>query len=603
MKKQINVIKSLFVTLSYCLSLSWKSSKLYTIIRLLGKIILPVTGILSSFIVKYIIDLLSGTLVVPDKRLMLILLVTSTLLIGLVSVVVKKTVSYAEGIHNDILERHITLSMMDKSIEADLELFDNPIFYDKFTSVKRDSYATTYILWNALDCISSLITFLSAFIILSTSNWIYGVLMVFAAFPSAIAGQKYTKILYHLGLSQIKDERKKSYLFEVTSSKSYAQDIRLYGIGGMLKKRYTDLWSSVFTEKKKKIKARTILTTFFEFLPELVIVFITLDVSFKALEGVATVGDYSLCTGLLVQLWSAIFMLTNSVISLYENKMKIDNVKSFDQVPKNIHNNGNITLDAVHTIEFKHVSFVYPGTDKQVLSDITFKLDNAEKVCLIGVNGAGKTTLIKLLLRFYDVTSGEIKINSRPLQDYTLGSLRKCFTCYFQSTLNYGFTLRENVTIANLECDGSDNEILSALHDSDGDSLLAMAVNGLDTYLSRSFEDDGIELSGGQNQKVALARTFYRNSSAVILDEPSSSLDPEAEHRVFDALTKLCEGKTTLFTSHRLSNIALADRIVVIENGVVVEDGTREELLNNPRRFAELYQYQAEKFQSNLQGE
>ncbi len=137
-----------------------------------------------------------------------------------------------------------------------------------------------------------------------------------------------------------------------------------------------------------------------------------------------------------------------------------------------------------------------------------------------------------------------------------------------------------------------------AIHHSDGGTILEKAPDGLDTYLTRSFEETGIELSGGQNQKIALARTFYRHSSALILDEPSSSLDPEAEHRLFASLEKLCEGKTTLFTSHRLSNITLADRIVVIENGLVVEIGTQQELLQNPQRFAELYQYQAEKFKT-----
>lgn len=600
MKKQFRNLISFISTIFYCISLSWKSSKMYTVIRLVGKVITPITGIFASFVLKYIIDLLSGELIVSDRKIMLIWLICASVGISLLNAVVKKMVSYAEGMHNDILQRYITLNMMDKALAADLELFDNPTFYDKFTSVKRDSYATTYILWNALDCISSFITFWGAFVVLCTSNWLYGVMMVLAAFPSAIAGQRYTKILYQLGLSQINDERKKNYIFELTSSKHYAQDVRLYRIGGMLKHRYTNLWSNVFTTKKQKIKARTILTTLLEFLPELVIAFITLDIAFKAMSNLATVGDYSLYTGLLGQLWSAIFMLTNSTINIYENKLKIDNVKSFNKIPRKVKDDGNIILTQVGIIEFENVSFSYPDTKNQVLSNISFKINSGEKVCLIGVNGSGKTTIIKLLLRFYDVSSGKVKINSRPIQEYTIESLRKCFSCYLQSAPNYGFTLRENITIANLEQYNNDSEILAAIHNSDGDSVLNNATKGLDTCLTRSFEEDGMELSGGQNQKIALARTFYKDSSAVILDEPSSNLDPEAEQRVFASLSKLCQGKTTLFTSHRLSNIVLADRIVVIENGIVLENGTREELLRNPQRFAQLYQYQAEKFTMNI---
>ncbi|MFZ2538724.1 MAG: ABC transporter ATP-binding protein, partial [Oscillospiraceae bacterium] len=520
-----------------------------------------------------------------------------TVVIALLNAVIQKTVSYAEGLHNDILERYITLGMMDKALGADLELFDNPTHYDKFTSVKRDSYATTYILWNALDCISSFITFSGAFAVLCTSNWLYGVLMVVAAFPSAIAGHKYTKILYRLGLTQINDERKKGYLYEVASTKQYAQDIRLFGIGGILKDRYTCLWTNIFTAKKKKIKARTILTTILEFLPELVIAFITLNISFKALSGIATVGDYSLYTGLLGQLWSAIYMLTNSAVNIYENKLKIDNVKSFDTMGKSIKNVGNRLLESVETIDFIHVSFCYPQANQNALNDINFTIHNGEKLAIVGVNGAGKSTLIKLLLRFYDVSGGQILINGVNIKEYTIDSLHKCFSCYFQNTPNYGFTLRENISIADQRTP-VDKEILDAIWESDGNTILAKSPSGLDTYLTRAFEDSGIELSGGQNQKIALARTFYRSSSALILDEPSSSLDPEAEHRLFQSLERLCKGKTTLFTSHRLSNINLADRIVVIENGEVIEIGTREELLKNPQRFAQLYQYQAEKFKT-----
>jgi len=467
MKKQLANISSFISTIIYCLSLSWKSSKLYTTIRLIGKIITPITGILSAFLLKYIIDLLSGTLAVPDRRLTLILLISGTVGISLLGLVIRKMVSYAEGLHNDILERYITLGMMDKALSADLELFDNPTYYDKFTSVKRDSYATTYILWNALDCISSFITFVGAFTVLCTSNWLYGILMVVAAFPSAIAGQKYTKILYRLGLTQINDERKKGYLYEVASTKQYAQDIRLFGIGNMLKERYSNLWSNVFTTKKSKIKARTILTTILEFVPELVIAFITLDISFKALSGIATVGDYSLYTGLLGQLWSAIYMLTNSAINIYENKLKIDNVKSFDGIDKSVKDYGNRTLKAVKTIEFSHVSFCYPQTNRNVLNDISFTINQGERLAIVGINGAGKSTLIKILLRFYDVNEGEVLINGINVKEYTVDSLHKCFSCYFQNTPNYGFTLSENISLADIERTPNDNEILSAIHSSD----------------------------------------------------------------------------------------------------------------------------------------
>lgn len=590
-------MKKFLATVFYCLKLSWRASKYYTVVRLAGKILLPVSTILTSFLLKYILDLISGAFIPDNKVAVLVLLVAGTAALALISQTAQKLTSYAEGLHNDILDKQISLSLMEKALSADLELFDNPKHYDKLNSVQRDSSATTFILWNALDFLSAGISFLGAFTVLCSSSPLYGLLMVAAAFPSAIAGQKYTKILYCLGLAQMNEERQKSYLNAIATNQAYAQDIRLFNLGGMLKKRYSRIWNQVYQAKKKKIKKRAIWTTVLEFLPEGVIVFVTLDISLKALSGASSVGDYSLYTGLLSQLLASILTLTATAMQIYENMLKIDNVKSFDEIPHRVADTGEIALKNVGTVEFRDVSFSYPGTERRVLSHVDFTVGEKERVALVGVNGAGKSTLIKLLLRFYDVSSGQILINGINIKAYTLDSLRRSFSCYFQNTPNYGFTLRENILIADQGREEREEELRKAILESDGADLLKKLPQGLDTYLTRMFDEHGAELSGGQNQKIALARTFYRNCSALILDEPSSNLDPEAEHRLFEALERLCEGKTTLFTSHRLSNIALADRIVVLENGGVVEAGTREELLGTPGRFSQLYAYQAEKFQ------
>lgn len=589
-------MKQMFSTIFYCLTLSWKASKFYTILRLIGKIIPPFAGIASAMLLKYVMDILSGALQVPDRVTLLIWLVLGIAALSLITAGFNKWVSYAEGLHNDILQQRVSVSIMEKSIEADLELFDNPQYYDKLTSVRRDSYATTYILWNALDFISATITFIGAGVVLCTVNPLYGLLMTAASIPSVIASQKYTKVLYRLSLEQVNEERQKGYINEIASNKQYAQDIRLFNLGGQLKRRYNRIWEKIFNIKKKKVKGRTIWTAVLEFLPEGVLAYVTLDISLKVLSGSATVGDYSLYTGLMSQLWSATAMLFSTGLQIYENKLKIENVKSFDDIPHNIKDNGTRVLEKISCIDFCGVSFAYPGGQKEVLKNITFSIGESEKLALVGVNGSGKTTLIKLLLRFYDVTSGEIRINGVNINDYTLSSVHRCFSCYFQNTGNYGFTIRENIQLADLQRQADDTAVLEAIRQSDGGNMVDKLPQGLDTYITRMFDETGVEFSGGQNQKLALARTFYRRSSALILDEPSSNLDPEAEFRLFEALRQLCDGKTTLFTSHRLSNITLADRIVVIENGVVVENGTCDDLLKLKGRFSELYQYQADKF-------
>jgi ATP-binding cassette subfamily B protein len=271
------------------------------------------------------------------------------------------------------------------------------------------------------------------------------------------------------------------------------------------------------------------------------------------------------------------------------------NVKALENFKNRVQETGTKRINRVGIIEFCGVSFAYPGSNRKVLNNISFNVAEGEKVALVGMNGSGKSTLIKLLLRYYDVDEGVIRINGEDIMTYDLFSLRSCFSVYFQDMLNYSFTLSENLTIADLEQVGQE-KVLQAYQESCADDIVNNAKMGLDTYLTRMFDEDGIELSGGQHQKIALARAFYRRHSALILDEPSSNLDPEAEHKVFEALGRLTSGKTTIFTSHRLSNVGLADRIVVIEDGKVIEQGTQAELLKNPKRFATLYKYQQDKF-------
>ncbi len=187
-------------------------------------------------------------------------------------------------------------------------------------------------------------------------------------------------------------------------------------------------------------------------------------------------------------------------------------------------------------------------------------------------------------------------MNGYNIKEFSISSLRKCFDCYFQNSPNFGFTLRDNVTIGDDPYNSKDDEVIDAVKAAQAIDILHKAPQGLDTYLTRMFSDDGMELSDGQHQKIALARTFYNDRTIILLDEPSSSLDPKAESKLFETIKKLCTKKTVFFTSHRLSNINLADRILVLAEGKIVENGTKEELLKLGQCFSELYQYQAEKF-------
>jgi len=585
-------------TVAWCLSFSWKSSKLFTMIRIVADILTPLLTIAAAFVTRNLIDLLAGEVMVEDAQRTLLLLFGGLLAIALVRMISQKAVQYSQVMQDDILNGEIALKMMDCAFSADLEFFDNSDYYDKLQSATRDSMAVPSILWSALSCIGASVSVIGAFIVFYQANFLYGFAMMAAAIPASIGAAKYTKLLYILSLEQINEHRRMYYCQHIASEKIFAQEIRLFDAGERLMKRYRRIWNTLFINRKGMTRKRSILTGLLECLPETVVVLIGLDIAFGVLNGTNTVGEYALFTGLAAQLWSSISMFSNASLQIYDNKLKIENVKQLDMFQKRVIDNGKESLFQVQSIVFDNVSFTYPGTSTPALNEVSFSLHKDEKVVLVGLNGSGKSTLIKLLLRMYEPNTGVIRINSLDIKEYKLCDLRANFSVYFQETQNYHFTLRENFSIADEEkADAEiDTSVKEAIRAAYGDDILEKAKKGLDTNLTRLFDLDGLELSGGQHQKLALARALYRKHSALILDEPSSNLDPKAEHEIFKALKSLTDGKMTIFTSHRLSNVTLADRILVLEKGQLVEDGTQEELLKNKHRYAELFQYQQVKY-------
>ena len=595
MKKFITELPSFGTTAKWCLTLSWNASKFYTIIRIISDIATPLLAIALAFLGKHVLDLLATGGEATYTRHQLLLFFAGLTGIALLRVLSQRITQYSQTMHAELINKDISLSMMNRSLNADLEYFDDPAYYDRLQSASQDASAVSYILWNVISCISATVSFVGAFFVLFQANPLYGLLMVVAAIPSSIASAKYTKSLYMLTLDQINEQRQMSYIQHLTCEKAYAQDIRLFNAGTQLKERYRHIWQCLFTKRRNVTRRRSVLTGLLQILPEAIVVFIGIDIAFNVLNGANTVGDYALFTGLAGQLWSSLYMFSNSALYVYDNKLKIENIKKLDGFVNKVADKGTKSLSQIQSISFENISFTYPGAlTPPVLDNVSFVINKKEKVVLVGINGSGKSTIIKLLLRMYEPNTGVIKINGRDIKEYQLAELRGCFSVYFQEMHNYNFNLRENFTIA--DKNGEDARILSALKAAHANDIISKTTQGLDTHITRQFDSAGIELSGGQHQKLALARALYRKHTALILDEPSSNLDPQAEHEIFNTLKLFTNNKMVLFTSHRLSNVALADRILVLEKGRLVEDGTHAELLENKHRYAELFQYQLDKY-------
>ena len=465
--------------------------------------------------------------------------------------------------------------------------------------MRRDSYSLASVLWSVLDCISAIFSLASTFVILAQQNIWYALIITVLVIPTAIANPYYTRKIYFNDLEQINNERKKEYILSVCSSKYYAQGIRCWNLGPLTKKKYQFLWEVVLRARKKLSFQQTISVFLLSILPEAAVCVISFQIALRVINGSLSIGDYSFYTGMMAQILSSMTVFATHMVTVYDNKLKVENMNAFTSKFNRTIVSGERPLRQIEQIEFQDVCFQYPGTSALILDHVSFTIKNKKTVVLVGKNGSGKSTLIKLLLRLYDVTSGTILVNGEDIRSYRLEDLHRCFGIYFQNAPNFSFTIRENIVLNDDDDKNAASRIRDLLLACAGEDIVQACHGDMDTYLTRIFSDKGIELSEGQHQKVAIVRALYHDASCLILDEPSSALDPEAEHRIFESLHQVAKDKLTLLTSHRFSNIDLADRIILLEDGRILEDGTRDELLaQKGSRFAELYEYQAQKFRN-----
>ena len=594
-------ISSFYNVFKTCLSIAWRSSKFYTLLRIAIKIVSGLVTVGMVFITKNIINTIVSAATINNPETLLVFYIVLMLILRITSSSLSKLSDYISTIHNETVEKNITVHMMNTAVKADMEFFDSTKYYDAFEAVNRDIKALANSMWFIFDSVQCLATIISAIAILTQISPLVPIIVICAAIPATIVEHKYIKALYLWSLDHIVEERKLNYLNRVLTQKDFAPDIRLHNIGSVLKNRYANIWNAFFKKRKALLKKRTYIMALFALLPEIALISIILYVAIQALHAQLTIGDYSLYVGMLEQLMSSVYILITLIMYIYMRASYALTISTYLRAIRTKSLNvGKRKIEGNMSIEFKDVRFKYPETDRNILEDVSFTIEAGEKVCLIGINGAGKSTIIKLILRFYDVDAGEILVNGYNIKEYDINNLRKNMSCLFQKYINYAFSLQDNIAISDLSKDTiNEQTILKAIRKGDCSDILNQAPRGLKTYLTKDFDQQGLELSGGQQQKIAIARLFYENGKMVILDEPSAALDPEAEYKIFQAFEEVCAGRTALFTSHRLTNVHLANKIIVLENGRIIESGTHDELMKNPRRYSILYKYQADKFTSN----
>lgn len=493
--------------------------------------------------------------------------------------------------------------IMEKSKKVDLASFDTPAFYEKMENANREAgHRPLHILTETLGFISSVIELISFLVVLLSVpglSWITMVVLL-VSIPSAVINFVYRRKNFRYMRFSSKERRQMNYFSSILVDKDLIKEIRLYNLADNFIARFFAAFQAYYKGLRKLIVAESVWHVVFSVLTGVTNLAFYIIIAKRVFTGEIQIGDYTLYTGAIASVATCVSTLIASTGTIYEGTLFIDNLIAFlnekqTVIPRN-QTGVQVTHGAEHTIEFVDVSFRYPGTNRDVLKHINLTIRPGETLALVGLNGAGKTTLIKLLTRLYDPTSGHILLDGRDLRDYDLKSLYHTFGIIFQDFGKYALDVGENICLGDIHKEPCAEAVEYAAQQSTAADYIKNLPKGYQTPLMRIFEQEGMELSVGQWQKLAVARAFYADSDIMILDEPTASLDAIAEQEIFNQFDRLRNNKTTVFVSHRLSSATVADQIIVIENGNLIEQGSHKELMNQKGKYYALFTTQSKRY-------
>ncbi|MBQ9920269.1 MAG: ABC transporter ATP-binding protein, partial [Clostridia bacterium] len=425
-------------------------------------------------------------------------------------------------------------------------------------------------------------------------------LILVLALPAGIVAYKYRKKTFNYIRWNSKDRREMAYYSGLITNKDLIKEIRIFGLSDLFVNRYKETFKRYFKGLKKIYVKEGFLNMLVSMLSALSHCALFLYVAWQVWLGKIKVGNYSLYTGALNSITSGINSLISLTSTIYEGTLFIDNLIVFMEEKPTILTGdkkiSKIKRHVPHEIEFRNLSFKYPGTERYIIKNLNVTIKAGDTVALVGVNGAGKTTLIKLITRLYDPTEGEILLDGKNLKEYDPEELYDIYGIIFQDFGKYAVTVSENIAFGEVNNDADKEKIKLAAEQSNATEFISRLPKEYDTPLMRYFEEDGIELSIGQWQKLSVARAFYSDSDILILDEPTASLDAIAEQEIYDQFDSLRKDKTTIFVSHRLSSATTADVIFVLDNGELVECGPHNELMKNKGVYYKLFTTQAGRY-------
>ncbi len=575
--------------------LVWRSARGWTVLQALVIAAQGVLPVVSLHLTRQVVDAVGLFLgQAPGARDSRVLLVWAPWVVGVVLVgwICRALSSVVADAQAAAVSDHVQDALQEKSIEVDLAYYETSSSHDQMRLAQSEAMSRpTSIVRNLVQLGSGGVVLGSVAGVLWTSQGFLLPVLLAAALPGTLARIWNSRRWHRWRISQGPAERLAGYLHLLTTSLPFAKEIRLSGNGDELRRRHRELRGGLrrsrlaLTWRRAGIELAADAVSMAAMVGGLGLIFLRMK------GGAMTLGDLALLYGGFQRGKSAFSGVLGALASLYEDSLFISHFHDFLAMPRRVRSPGHpkpMPRRIEEGIRLEHVHFRYPGMDRDVLSDIDLTLRAGEHVALVGENGSGKTTLVKLLCRLYDPTAGRILIDGTDIREFQLEECRRGFGALFQDFARYQMTAGENVRMGDVAIPPGDPRIAEAARAAGADELIGRLPRGYETRLGRLFEG-GVELSEGQWQRVALARTFARAAPIVLLDEPTSALDAKAERQLLESVARLFEHQTTLMVSHRFSTVRAADRILVMAGGRVVESGTHPQLVQAHGVYAGLF--------------
>jgi ATP-binding cassette subfamily B protein len=630
------------------LKLVWETHRGYTVLMIILRVLRAFVPVATLWVGKLIIDAVLTTLNSPDvsnqpfyAHFDLWKLVALEFAIIVIGQLLTRTSSLVESLTGDLFANQISVRLMRHAASLDLYQFENPEFYDRLERARRQTTGRIGLLPQIFQVVQDAFTLASLAAVLLVFSSLLVALLVLSVLPSFLGATHYAALEYSLLFRQTPERRLLDYIRFLGASDETAKEVQMFGLAPWLVERFRRISTKFYEENRKLSIRRGVSAAALSILGLLGYYAAYVSILISAVGGAITVGSLTFLAGSFARSRDLVESILNNAGTVFTQALYLKDLFDFFEVKPTIVSpaDGRKVPETIKQgFVFETVGFRYPESEKWAIRNVSFNLKPGERLALVGENGAGKTTLTKLIARLYDPTEGRITLDGVDLREYDLESLRSSISVIFQDFVRYDMAFGANIGVGEVESvesyldetqknhagkeetannstsNGNKNnlngkpeidvsqievpaQILTAAEKSLAATLLPRLSDGYDQMLGKRF-DGGVDLSGGEWQKVALARAYMRDGAQLlILDEPTAALDARAETEVFTRFSELSRGRMAILISHRFSTVRMADRIVVLQNGTVIEVGTHRELVERGGAYAELFELQAAGYQ------